>query len=71
MKLCPLLNKPCIGTECSWYFQELSQNDLKPVMNMQGCSMQMTAQYLMEIRPFVFDVKQIATDVSSFFQEDL
>jgi hypothetical protein len=67
--ICPFLGGQCVKRDCALWFQEISRNDLKPVANMCGCSMQMTAEYLMEMRPFVMEVEDIAIRQSMYFDK--
>jgi hypothetical protein len=53
--VCPMLGGQCVKHDCALWFQEIGQNG-KPVTNMCGCAIAMTAQYLMEIRPEVQDI---------------
>lgn len=54
--ICPITKKECIGSECALHFQEVAEDGVTPVANMRGCSINMIAQYLMEIRPMIFDI---------------
>lgn len=60
--ICPITKKECIGDQCAWHFQEVAEDGVTPVANMRGCSINMIAQYLMEIRPQTLDVKDILKD---------
>ena len=53
--VCPLLGGQCVKQDCALWFQEVDEKD-RPVVNMCGCSIRMTAQYLMEIRPEAYPV---------------
>ena len=53
--VCPLLGGQCVKRDCALWFQEIDEKE-NPVVNMCGCSIKMTAQYLMEIRPEVVDI---------------
>ena len=54
--ICPITKKECIGDQCALHFQEVAEDGVTPVANMRGCSINMIAQYLMEIRPMIFDI---------------
>ena len=47
--ICPITKKECIGDQCALHFQEVAEDGVTPVANMRGCSINMIAQYLMEI----------------------
>jgi len=53
--ICPFLGNQCIKQNCALWFQEVDKKE-KPVMNMCGCAITMTAQYMMEIMPEVMEI---------------
>lgn len=53
--VCPMLGGQCVKRDCALWFQEVDEKE-RPVMNMCGCAITMTAQYLMEIRPEVQNI---------------
>lgn len=62
MKRCPFLGGYCIKEDCALWFQEISK-DGRLVMNMCGCSVAMTASYLMEMRPYVFGIDDMSIKI--------
>ena len=68
MKRCPFLGGACIKQDCALWFQEVDKKD-QPVMNMCGCAMAMTAQYLMEMRPSVCEIESMAIRQDTYFDK--
>ena len=66
--ICPLLNSQCVKNNCALWFQEIDKNQ-HPVENMCGCSVYMTAQYLMEMRPYVFEIENMDIRQSTYFDK--
>ena len=65
--ICPLLGGQCVKHDCALWFQEVDEAE-RPVMNMCGCAIAMTAQYLMEIRP---EVQKLTDDpIRRLFRND-
>ena len=66
--ICPFLGGQCVKRDCALWFQEVDKKE-RPVANMCGCAVYMTAQYLMEMRPNVFEIENMAIRQSTYFDK--